>query len=130
VRGAPSVNSAFKWPAPEQEGAPSHAHAARFGTDVDWGDGALPAEIGASRSFDAELEADNAEDPHCPEEARSSPRWRGHGVCCAAGLVGHWVSFYLRRQRRRAQWWLPPTTKLLSTTRCRPPVGAPRHGQM
>jgi len=88
VRGAPSVNSAFKWPAPEQEGAPSHAHAARFGTDVDWGDGAVPAEIGASRSLDAELEADNAEDPYCPEEARSSPRWRGHGVCCAAGLVG------------------------------------------
>lgn len=86
VREAPA-NSAFKWPAPEQEGAPSHAHA-RFGTDVDWGDEAVPAGIGASRSLDAELEADNTEDPYCPEEARSTPWWRGRAVYCAAVLLG------------------------------------------
>ena len=82
VRGAPA-NSAFKWPAPEQEGAPSHAHA-RFGTDVDWGDESVPAGIGASRSLDAELEADN---PYLPESERSSP-WlrRGGGICCVLGL--------------------------------------------
>ena len=54
----------------------------------------------------------------------------GGEVTASAARLGLWVSFYLRPQRRRAQWWLPPTTKLLSTTRCRPPVGAPRHGQM
>ena len=86
VRGAPA-NSAFKWPAPEQEGAPSHAHA-RFGTDVDWGDEAVPAGIVASRSLDAELEADNTEDPYCPEEARSTPWWRGRAAYCAAVLLG------------------------------------------
>lgn len=83
VRGAPA-DSAFKWPAPEQEGAaPSHAHA-RFGTDVDWGDESVPAGIGASRSLDAELEADN---PYLPESERSSP-WlrRGGGICCVLGL--------------------------------------------
>jgi hypothetical protein len=87
VRGGPAA-SAFKWPEPEQEGAPSGAHAARFGTDVDWGDEALPAGIGASRSLDAELEADNAEDPYCPEEARPTPWWRSRGACCAAVLLG------------------------------------------
>ena len=87
VRGGPAA-SAFKWPQPEQDGAPSGAHAARFGTDVDWGDEALPAGIGASRSLDAELEADNAEDPYCPEEARPAPWWRGRGACCAAVLLG------------------------------------------
>ena len=87
VRGGPAA-SAFKWPEPKQDGAPSGSHAARFGTDVDWGDEALPAGIGASRSLDAELEADNAEDPYCPEEARPAPWWRGRGACCAAVLLG------------------------------------------
>ena len=88
----------------------------------------MPAEIGASRSFDAELEADNAEDPHCPEEARSSPRWRGHGVCCAAGLVG--LVLLASSASQGAVVASADDQAAVDKTRCRRPVGAPRHGQM